>query len=64
MSSDTQGQPIGWTVAAATVTAVFVVDLMTQLGIAVPMLYVLPLVITWFVPGGDVQGSSRVRRWR
>ncbi|MGE3979786.1 MAG: PAS domain S-box protein, partial [Nitrospira sp.] len=46
--AETQAKPIGWIVAAA---AVFALDLITPYGTAVPMLYVIPLLITWFVPG-------------
>jgi len=42
---------MGWTAAAAVAAAIFVLDLLTHLGYAVPMLYVLPLLITWLVPG-------------
>lgn len=45
--------PGGWIIAAATTAAavVFVIDLLTPLGIAVPMLYVLPILLSWLVPG-------------
>ncbi|NJN69941.1 MAG: PAS domain S-box protein [Nitrospira sp.] len=48
---ETQANPIGWIVAAAAAAAVFVLDLVTPLGTAIPMLYGVPLLITWFVPG-------------
>ena len=37
--------------AAAAAAAVFIVDLFTPLGAALPMLYVLPILMTWLVPG-------------
>ncbi len=49
-TTKTQTKPIGWIVAAAA-AAVFALDLMTPAGIAVPMLYGIPLLMTWFVPG-------------
>jgi PAS domain S-box-containing protein len=51
---ETQTKTIGWIVAAAAAAAaaaVFALDLLTPFGTAVPMLYGIPLLITWFVPG-------------
>jgi len=47
-------RPLGWIIAAAAAAAIFILDLLIPFGIAVPMLYVLPLVITWFVPGRKI----------
>ncbi|MDZ4797735.1 MAG: PAS domain S-box protein [Bryobacteraceae bacterium] len=60
--------PGGWISAAATAAAVvFVLDLLTPLGIAVPMLYVLPILLSWFVPGrlstAWAAGSAVVLIW-
>lgn len=45
-------KPIGWVIAAAAATAtVFAIDLLVPRGIAVPMLYVLPILLTWLAPG-------------
>lgn len=42
----------GWIIAAAAAAAAaFVVDWLTPLGYAVPMLYVLPILLTWMLPG-------------
>jgi PAS domain S-box-containing protein len=65
---ESQVKPIGWTiVAAASAAAIFTLDLVTPLGVAVSMLYVLPLVITWFVPGwwstGFMTGIVLVLTW-
>ena len=38
----------GWIIAAA--AAIFVLDIVTPLGIAVPVLYVIPILLTWLVP--------------
>jgi PAS domain S-box-containing protein len=46
----TQTKPIGW-INAATVAAIFVLDVVTPPSIAVPMLYGIPLLITWFATG-------------
>ncbi|WP_455376942.1 PAS domain-containing sensor histidine kinase [Petrachloros mirabilis] len=40
---------VSWIVAAAAV--IFVLDLLTPLGYAVPMLYVLPILLAWLAPG-------------
>lgn len=42
-----------WVIAAVATTtgAIFLADLLTPLGIAVPMLYVCPILLTWFTPG-------------
>ncbi len=37
----------GWIIAAA----VFILDLLTPFGYALPMLYVLPILLTWLVAG-------------
>ena len=43
---------IGWMAAAVAVAAaIFGVDMVTPLGVAEPMLYVVPLLLTWFMPG-------------
>lgn len=45
----------GWIIAAAAAAAaIFVLDLFLPLGIAVPMLYVLPILFSWMVPGGRI----------
>ena len=41
---------VGWIIAAAA-AAIFVFDVFTPLGIAVPMLYVIPILLTSLVPG-------------
>lgn len=46
---ETQSKAIGWLVAAAA-AAIFVLDILTPLGHAVSMLYVLPILLTWFAP--------------
>ena len=43
---------VGWIIAAA--AAIFVLDVFTPLGIAVPMLYVVPILLTWLVPGSRI----------
>jgi len=43
---------VGWTIAAA--VAIFVLDMFTPRGIAVPMLYVIPILLTWLVPGSRI----------
>ncbi len=50
---ETQAQPIGWlmTATASVATAIFILDLVIPLGIAVPMLYVLPILLTRYMPG-------------
>jgi len=52
-SPATQTKPTGWIIAAAAAAAaaVFLLDLFSPVGITVPMLYVLPILVTWFVPG-------------
>lgn len=40
----------GWFVVAAT-AAIFALDMMAPLGVAVPMLYTIPLFLTWARPG-------------
>lgn len=55
-----------WVIAgvATTTGTVLLADLLTPLGIAVPMLYVCPLSLTWFAPGSRITtvitGSSFV----
>ena len=44
---------VGWVIAAAA-AAIFVLDMLTPLGIAVPMLYVIPILLTWLVPGSRI----------
>ena len=46
-----QTKSIGWIVTAATAAAIFVLDMFIPMGIAVPMLYVLPILITRLAPG-------------
>ncbi|MDP3090547.1 MAG: PAS domain-containing protein [Nitrospira sp.] len=47
-----RNMPGGWIIAAAAAAAaVFILDLLTPLGYAVPTLYVLPVLLTWLVPG-------------
>ena len=41
---------VGWIIAASA-TAIFALDMLTPRGIAVPMLYVIPILLTWLVPG-------------
>jgi len=53
-TTKTQTKPFGWIVAAAAAAAaaaIFFLDFVTPLGVAVPMLYGIPLLMTWFVPG-------------
>jgi PAS domain S-box-containing protein len=50
-STKIQAKPIGWIVAAAATTTIFILDLVTPLGIGVPMLYVLPILLTKYIPG-------------
>ena len=47
-----QGQvaAAGW-IAGAMAAAIFVLDLRAPVGHAVPTLYLLPILLTWFVPG-------------
>lgn len=48
----TQTKSIGWIIAAAAAAAgIFVFDFVTPLGIAVPMLYALPILLTRRIPG-------------
>ncbi len=49
----TQTKPIGWIIAAAAAAAaaIFILDLVTPLSIAVPMLYVIPILLTRYIPG-------------
>lgn len=49
-SLESRTKPICWVVAAA-VAAVFLLDVLTPVGIAVPMLYVLPILLTGIIPG-------------
>jgi len=51
MSSGTQIKPFGWIVAAAAAAVIFSLDVLIPLGIATPMLYVLPILLTLIVPG-------------
>ncbi len=45
----------GWIIAAAAAAAaIFVLDVFIPLGIAVPMLYVIPVLLTWLVPGSRI----------
>lgn len=46
----------GWIIAAAAAAAaaIFVLDLFIPIGIAVPMLYVLPILFSWIVPRGRI----------
>lgn len=71
-TSTIRTKPLGWVVAAATATAtVFAIDLLTPRGIAVPMLYVLPILLTWLAPGlrstvlmgGAAVAGTWVRVW-
>ena len=41
---------VGWITAAAA-AAIFVIDVFTPHGVAVPMLYVIPILLTWLIPG-------------
>ena len=50
-TAETQTKPIGWIVAAAAAAAIFILDLVTPLSIAAPMLYVLPILLTRYIPG-------------
>jgi PAS domain S-box-containing protein len=45
----TQTKAMGWIIVVA--AAIFVLDLVTPRGIAVPMLYVLPILFTRYIPG-------------
>ncbi len=50
--AETHAKSIGWIVAAAAAAAaIFILDLVTPLGIAVPMLYVIPVLLTRYIPG-------------
>lgn len=42
--------PVTWLIAALTV-AIFISDMLVPLGLAVPMLYTIPLFLTWAMPG-------------
>lgn len=57
--------PGGWIIAAATI--VFIVDLLVPLGYAVPMLYVLPILLTGLLPGRKstilVIGAALLLTW-
>ena len=61
--------PGSWITAAAVAAtaAVFVLDLLTPLGIAVQILYVLPILLSWLMPGrlsvAWVAGSAVVLLW-
>ncbi len=63
----TQTKPIGWLVAAAAAAAIFVLDMLTPLGHAVSMLYVLPILLTWFAPSWlstvFVTGGAFILTW-
>ena len=48
---ETETKRIGWIVAAVA-AAIFALDLVTPLGYALPMLYVLPILLTRLAPGG------------
>jgi len=50
-TAEAQTRPVGCIVAAVTAAAIFLLDLVTPLGIAVPMLYVLPILLTRRIPG-------------
>lgn len=52
-STKTQAKPIGWIVAAAAAAAaaIFLLDVVVPPGIAVPMFYVLPILLTRYLPG-------------
>ena len=41
-------------ICALVAAAIFILDGFTPLGITVPMLYVIPILLTWFVPGRRV----------
>ena len=41
---------VGWITAAAA-AAIFVFDVFTPHGVAVPMLYVIPILLSWLIPG-------------
>jgi len=47
---DINRRTIAW-ISAAVLAAIFGFDWVTHLGYVVPIFYVLPLLITWFVPG-------------
>jgi len=50
-----QAQSIGWIVAATTfAAAVFMLDLITPPWTAAPMLYVLPILLTWLIRGRGI----------
>ena len=54
-------------IVGATATAIFALDLIAPLGYAEPMLYVLPILLTWLVPGRNstvfMAGSAIVLTW-
>lgn len=57
----------GWIIAAAAAAAVFVVDLLTPVGYVEPMLYVLPILLSWMMPRRHtimlVTGSLLLLTW-
>ncbi|HMS85832.1 MAG TPA: PAS domain S-box protein [Nitrospira sp.] len=59
-----QASPRGWIIAAA---AAFIADLLTPLGYAVPMLYMLPILLTGLLPGRQITvlvvGASLLLGW-
>ena len=68
-ASEIRTKPLGWIVAAAAAAAaaVFVLDLLVPHGISVPMFYVLPILLTWLVPGQQstalMAASAGVATW-
>ncbi len=44
----------GWIMAGVAAAVIFVLDVFTPVGIAVPTLYVIPIVLTWLVPDSRV----------
>jgi len=58
---------VGRLIIVVTGTAIFALDLMTPLGYAEPMLYVLPILLTWLVPGRNstayMAASAIVLTW-
>jgi PAS domain S-box-containing protein len=66
-ASERRSVSVGWIIAAAAAAAVFVLDLLTSLGYAVPMLYVLPIFLTWLIPSwystALMAGSALVFTW-
>ncbi|MDH4343553.1 MAG: PAS domain S-box protein, partial [Nitrospira sp.] len=65
----TQTKPIGWIIAAAAAAAaaVFAIDVLLPIGYPVPMLYVLPVMITRYAPGwwstGLMTGMAVALTW-